>query len=167
MSAVEKLKRRSVGVEVMKTANFTALDWNSCKICKPETCAITDRCPNQGIPGSVCIPQKTYLESIYSAALDMLGVSVSTREAVRLGLHIIPLYSILFDLKIAAANVDSVWTYTGLHGDKKINPIYREIRDHIKSIDDMWCKLGYRQLVGHGSSLDGDSSYCDNMYAEE
>jgi len=164
---VVRLKRRCVGVEVMKTDSFTALVWNSCKICKHENCPISDRCPNQGSDGSICNPQKYYLENIYSAALDMLGISITTREAVRLGLHIIPLYSILFDLKIASSAIDSIWTFTGAHGDKKINPIYKEIREHIKCIDDMWSKLGYKQLVGHGSSADGDSSYCDNMYVEE
>lgn len=173
MNQVEKLKRRTVGLEVMKTDNFTALVWNSCKICNPDRCPISNRCENVSIQGSICTPQKVYLEQIYSAALDMLGVSFSTREAVRLGVHIIPLYSILFELKIAAAKLDTVWEYYGAHGDPRVNPIYKEIRDHVKTIDDMWSKLGYKQLIGHGGSvgggsvIDGDSSYCDNMFNDD
>ena len=37
--------------------------------------------------------------------------------------------------------------------------------DKIRCIDDMWSKLGYRELVGHGN--DGDSDYCANMFVEQ
>ena len=167
MSEIVSLKRRNVSMEIVKTQNFTALIWNSCKLCDPRKCPIAGRCASITSDGEICGPQSKYLESIYSAALDMLGVSLNTREAVRLGLHIIPMYSILFDLKIALAEVQSCWTYYGKHGDIKINPIYREIRDHIKAIDDLWSKLGYKQLVGHGSSMEGDGAYCDNMFVED
>lgn len=165
MGAVEKLRRRTIGIEVMKTKDFTALVWNCCKICDDAKCPIRLRCEHI-TGGDICIPQKNYLESIYSAALDMLGISMSTREAVRLGVHLIPLYSILFELKIASSSLKSVWEYYGANGDPRINPIYREIREHMKVIDNMWASLGYKQLVGHGSSLEGDSSYCDNMFSE-
>ena len=108
MGQIEKLKRRSIGLEVMKTKDFTALVWNCCKICNSERCPIVGRCEHE-TDGDVCVPQKLYLENIYSAALDMLGISFSTREAVRLGVHLLPLYGILFELKIAASNLKSIW----------------------------------------------------------
>ena len=167
MGSLETLKRRSVGLEVIKTSGFTALIWHSRKICDFDNCDISGRCVHgEGCHVDLCVPQKLYLENIYSSALDMLGISLSTREAVRLGLHIIPLYSILFDLKIAAAGLSSVWEHYGKSADRRVNPIYREIREHIGSIDKMWQSLGYKQLVGHGSSTEGDSSYCDNMFSE-
>jgi hypothetical protein len=169
-NSVEKLKRRTVGLEVMKTDNFTALVWNSCKICRSEKCPIVDRCSSFSGEGEICTPQKIYLENIYSAALDMLGISFSTREAIRLGVHIIPLYGILFELKIAVAGVGSVWEYYGAHGDRKVNPIYREIREHIKVIDEMWNKLGYKEVgsnLGGRNSLEGDGAYCDNMFNDD
>ena len=166
MGQIEKLKRRSIGLEVMKTKDFTALVWNCCKICNSERCPIVGRCEHED-NGDVCVPQKLYLENIYSAALDMLGISFSTREAVRLGVHLLPLYGILFELKIAASNLKSIWEYYGANGDLRVNPIYKEIREHTKTIDAMWSSLGYKQLVGHGSSLEGDSSYCDNMFNDD
>ena len=166
MGQIEKLKRRSIGLEVMKTKDFTALVWNCCKICNSERCPIVGRCEHE-TDGDVCVPQKLYLENIYSAALDMLGISFSTREAVRLGVHLLPLYGILFELKIAASNLKSIWEYYGANGDIRVNPIYKEIREHTKTIDAMWSSLGYKQLVGHGSSLEGDSSYCDNMFNDD
>ena len=168
MSSIEKLQRRSVGIEVIKTEGFTALIWHSKKICNPDKCDISLRCSHaESCCSDICKPQQIYLESIYSSALDMLGLSLSTREAVRLGLHIIPLYALLFDLKMAAAGLETVWEYYGKLSDRRVNPIYREIRDHITTIDKMWSSLGYKQLVGHGSSADGDSSYCDNMFSED
>ena len=165
MTAIEKLERRKVGLEVMKTENFIALIWNANKICDSENCPIYSRCESCN-PGDICFPHKTYLEQIYSAALDMLGVSLDTRQAVRLGLHVIPLYSMLFELKLAAAGIKSVWEHYGKSQDLRVNPIFREVREQTKLIDDMWSKLGYKQLVGHGSSLEGDSAYCDNMFVE-
>lgn len=166
-NAVARKTGSDFGLEVMKTDSFTALVWNSCNACSGRNCKSFDFCDfGKDGGGSKCIPQKQYLESIYSAALDMLGVSISTREAVRLGLHLIPMYAILFQLKIAASGVDSVWETYGKYNDLRINPIYKEIREHVKTIDALWSSLGYKQLVGHGSSIDGDASYCDNMYGE-
>ena len=167
MAALEKLQRRSVGLEVIKMDNFTALIWHQRKLCDPGSCGIGGRCAHADMcGGDVCVPQKVYLENIYGSALDMLGMSLSTRDAVRLGVHLVPLYALLFDLKLAASGLSEVWEYYGKSGDRKINPIYREIREHIKVIDTMWSSLGYKQLVGHGSSADGDASYCDNMFSE-
>lgn len=163
---IEKLKRRAIGLETIKMKDFTALIWHSRKICSAN-CDIAHRCIHiDSCDGDACHPQKTYLENIYGAALDMLGISLSTREAVRLGVHLIPLYGILFDLKIAAAGLEKVWEFYGKSADRRVNPIYREIREHIKTIDSMWSSLGYKQLAGHGNSNEGDSSYCDNMFAE-
>ena len=72
----------------------------------------------------------------------------------------------LFELKLAAAGIKSVWEHYGKSQDLRVNPIFREVREQTKLIDDMWSKLGYKQLVGHGSSLEGDSAYCDNMFVE-
>lgn len=166
-SSIEAIDRRKcTGLEMIKTDNYTALIWNQRKFCDVDFCPIASKCSHVDIcNGDICVPQSSYLKSIYSAALDMLGVGFTTREATRLGLHILPLYAIFFDLKIAVAELKTVWSYTA-GGEKKVNPIYREIREHVKALDSMWVRLGYKELVGHGSSVDGDSAYCDNMFAE-
>lgn len=160
------LKRRdhAIVVESMKSkTGCHAVAWNAPKICNGKKCPISRRCAAIK-ETEICQLQKSYLNSIFEAAMDMLGIGITTREAVRLGMHIIPLYAILFELKIAQQACTSVFTM-GKNGGIGINPIYREIREQIKCIDDMWSKLGYRELVGHGN--DGDSDYCANMFVEQ
>ena len=160
------LKRRdhAIVVESMKSkTGCFAVAWNAPKICSGKKCPINDRCVAVK-KDEICQLHKSYLNSIFEAAMDMLGIGITTREAVRLGMHIIPLYSILFDLKIAQSRVGNVYTMTR-DGSLKINPIYKEIREQIKCIDEMWSKLGYRELVGHGT--ESDSDYCANMFAEQ
>lgn len=158
------LKRREIVVEKMKSkTGCLAVAWNAPKICNGKRCPINKRCACLK-KNEICQLQQSYLNSIFEAAMDMLGIGITTREAVRLGMHIIPLYSILFELKIAQAAGGSVYTL-GKNGGLGINPIFREIREQIRCIDDMWSKLGYRELVGHGS--EGDSDYCANMFVEQ
>ena len=160
------LKRRdqAIVVESMKSkTGCYAVAWNAPKICKGKKCPICKRCLALK-EGEVCELHRSYLNSVFEAAMDMLGIGITTREAVRLGMHIIPLYSILFELKIAQSKMSEVYVL-GKSGDLKINPIYKEIREQIKCIDDMWSKLGYRELIGHGT--EGDSDYCANMFVEQ
>ena len=160
------LKRRDQAIAVeaakSKTGCYAVL-WNAPKICGGKKCPIFERCEARN-EKETCQLHKSYLESIFKSALDMLGVGITTREAVRLGMHIIPLYSILFELKLAVTAVSSVYI-VGAKGGIGINPIYREIREQIKCIDDMWSKLGYRELIGHGA--ESDSDYCTNLFVEQ
>lgn len=57
MTAIEKLERRKVGLQVMKTENFIALIWNANKICNSENCPIYSRCESCN-PGDICFPHK-------------------------------------------------------------------------------------------------------------
>ena len=161
-----KKREHSISVAVKKEDSHTQMVWNAPKICFEESCPIVSRCecPKEG---GVCSMHKNYLESIYISAIDILGIGITTRDAVRLGMHIIPLYSILFELKLAVAACTSVYT-VGRDSGIRINPIYKELREHIKCIDDMWKNLGFKQLAGFGTgnTVDGDSDYCENLFIE-
>jgi len=165
MKDIVPLKRRDsvIAVEAMKSrTGCHAVVWNAPKMCDEDRCFIVKRCEARS-NGDVCRLHKQYLESVYTSAMDMLGVGITTREAVRLGMHIIPLYSILFEMKLAVS-ASSVFC-TNMKGGVGINPIFREIREQIKCIDDMWGKLGYRELVGHAT--EGDADYCENLFSEQ
>ena len=159
------LKRidHAIVIESMKTNEGAhCVAFTAPKICGGKKCPISNRC-NHRKKKSVCEVHRQYLSSIFDAAIDMLGVGITTREAVRLGMHIIPLYSILFDLKLAQVAITSNVYLVGKDGFLKINPIYKEIREQIRLIDNMWTRLGHKELIGHGNSSD---DYCSNMFVE-
>ena len=59
----------------------------------------------------------------------------------KISLHLIPLFHQIIILKIEAYNITEV-VYTNKHGGKKINPIFKEIREVISSIEKTQRSMG-------------------------
>jgi len=85
-----------------------------------------------------------YLRGTAEVIFNNFASLLSEDDFYRLGMHLMPLYRMLIKLKIHELGVRRAVT-TSDRGVTKANPIYKEIRETIKSIEAMWVSL---QLSG-------------------
>ncbi len=85
-----------------------------------------------------------YLRGTAEILFNNFASLLSEDDFYRLGMHLMPLYRMLAKLKIHELGVRRAVT-TSDRGVTKANPIYKEIRETIKSIEAMWVSL---QLSG-------------------
>jgi len=85
-----------------------------------------------------------YLRGTAEMIFNNFANLLSEDDFYRVGMHLMPLYRMLVKLKIHELGVRRAVT-TSDRGVTKANPIYKEIRETIKSIESMWYNL---QLSG-------------------
>lgn len=85
-----------------------------------------------------------YLRGTAEMLFNNFANLLSEDDFYRLGMHLMPLYRMLVKLKIAELGIQSAITTTD-RGIIRANPVYKEIRETIKSIESMWGNL---QLSG-------------------
>jgi hypothetical protein len=116
--------------------------WDAVRDCDGDSCPAYIRCPHP--KESYCKMQVLYLESVLSLILS--NYVCSEPELYRIGMHLIPLYKILCRLKIEELGITTL-IYETDKGNFSSNPILKEIRETIKSIDSAWKELGLRGSV--------------------
>lgn len=87
----------------------------------------------------------------------------------RVGMHLIPLYKTLCKLKMEELGVTDP-VFLTIRGDRKPDPVYREIRETIKLIMLCWKDLGLQGMeMGANLPLNprGDKGYEDELFEEE
>ena len=100
--------------------------------CDPDRCSIAANCPHGPVPGAPC-----FLKAEYSAYVDgqvnatFAAMASSPEAELRINTLLKPLFEQLLRLRIAELGVKQV--YSG----KLINPIFRELRSCIKTINDV------------------------------
>ena len=103
----------------------------------PVICPVNHLCTY--IKRGKCAVQVKYLESLYSS---VLGTYHYLDEAMlfKIGMQIIPLYVQLVKLQIVELSLHSP-TYMSDIGTVMVHPIYKEIRETMKTIHIMWKDL--------------------------
>jgi hypothetical protein len=103
----------------------------------PVVCPVNHLCTY--IKRGKCAVQVKYLESLYSS---VLGTYSYLDEAMlfKIGMQIIPLYVQLVKLQIVELSLHSP-VYTSEKGAILVHPIYKEIRETMKTIHVMWKDL--------------------------
>jgi len=91
-----------------------------------------------------CEPHAEYCASIFDAALDVCAETFNTKEGVRLGTMLLPMFSLLFKLKLEYAAAQQL-IYRTDNGDVKVHPIVRELRSQIAATEKMWNNLGFKE----------------------
>ena len=101
-----------------------------------------------------------------SVVLYQDQVGLTTAERFQIGMHIIPLYKILCKMKIEEVGVRSVVSLTD-RGSFQVHPIYKEIRETIKTIDQAWKSINMpKSKQPHESPFTSSSgNYYDKMEA--
>lgn len=158
--------------EVREGMNLIA--WDSIQVCRPEGCPI-------GAAGicmyaedsrdAPCRVQTEYLQS-FVAVVFRTYKSLDEADTYRIGMHLVPLYSQLCRMKLVEKSIEQV-LYYDKHGNPGVHPIYKEIRDTIKVISNLWKDIGMRAgppgageltpQFGPGKSGFGDPNHYNNI----
>jgi len=122
--------------------------WNAVQKCDSNMCGCVDLCsdPQDGKP---CTVLSSYMGNVYQTMLRTYKGVMTEDTAYRIGMHLVPLYKILCRLKMQEFTEIEVMVMNS-KGDRKVNPIFEEIRKTILAIEKMWMNLGY--IVSEGTS---------------
>lgn len=126
-----------------------------------ENCPIASECQFFGIDRP-CKPHAEYTKAVYEAALDVCGKTFNTKEGVRIGCLLIPMFSILFDLQLEYSTLHRLTVWND-KGDVKMHPIIAEIRKQTNTIEKLWNNLGFKEPLPAINIKTGDGSYVDEI----
>jgi hypothetical protein len=164
-----------------KINDIPILAWDFISPCIREKCGIFTRCrfaQGEGIYqleqkyshvlDKYCTTQKRYVDKIFDTLIYSNRDTLTAEDSLRLGLMVMPMFGHLIKLKIAEASFDQI-LFEDSKGMKKINPIYREIRETVKSISAIMNELGMGgvELPNAQDFTHGDPTYYDRMYGDE
>ena len=141
MSQCEGLLKRvhakigEVGVSEVKMDDVVIYFWSSVSDCQ-DGCPLHDRCVHAGI--GKCEVQKEYMSNVATTIFRNYGDKIPEPILFRVGMHMIPLYTMLCQLQLQAHGIEIVNV-----GKNKIyiHPIMKEIRETIKILEGLWKTL--------------------------
>jgi len=143
--------------------------WDAVEDCKGERCVIEEKCHYQKT--GRCTLQFKYVSNIIQGLVEeMETVGAITPSIMNtIGLHIVPLYGHLVKFKILELGLDSPSYFTE-KGGIKIHPVYKEIRETLRSITIATRSLRgsvsdepLEKFLGAGTGED-TSDWCDNLF---
>jgi len=111
--------------------------WDSVPDCSVSDCIVFDKC--KYIKQGRCAVQLHYLQALYGA---ILGTYSTLDDAMlfKIGMQIVPLYAHLIKLQMVELSLDSPIEHTD-KGTPYVHPVYKEIRETMKTIFVMWKDL--------------------------
>lgn len=158
------LKKRSFLVK--KKSEFCSLPvvvWHNLLDCDEE-CVVSDSCSDL-YSHVKCVRNRHYFDYILDACLKTYGSYMNEKMMVQIGMHIMPLYSQLFKLKLLESSLSiSGMMSVNKQGTLTPHPVYKEIRQTINVLDHLWGKVGGKGLMiddDGANYLSGDNSYTD------
>ena len=111
--------------------------WDGVSDCDPLRCVVVDKCVYSKT--GKCSVQMQYLEALYGAILDTYRYLDKTM-LFKIGMQIVPLYISLVKMQMVEMSLESPF-YETEKGGIQTHPVYREIRDTLKTIYAMWKDL--------------------------
>ena len=91
-----------------------------------------------------CVLQAKYLDYVYKSLVLDNQKNLDQHQVDSIGLHLIPLYGHLIKFKMVEFVLGNNTMLTGGKGAKAVHPIYKEIRETLKTICTMWHDIGIR-----------------------
>jgi hypothetical protein len=95
--------------------------------------------------GSKCYTVATYLRTIVDRIYGAVGHQITEVQKLRIGLELIPLYRSLIRLKIEEIGLVSM-TFETPRGDRKAQPLIKEIRETIKLVEQVLVGIGIHDI---------------------
>jgi hypothetical protein len=147
----------------------TLFSWDIVQSCQ-SNCPVYNRC--QFEKGGKCLVQVDYLKAFYQTIFSTYQF-LDEVMTFKLGVQIVPLYMQLCRLQLLEMSITSVMVPTPQ--GEKIHPVYKEIRETLKTIHIMWKDLelaftfNYKPNLGDdvNKSETGDRSYYKQMSQED
>jgi hypothetical protein len=132
--------------------------WDCIQLCDPMSCPIGNTCTYKSTPK--CSVQLSYLNALTDMVFKTFRY-LNDDSLFKIGMHLIPLYSQLCRQKIVEKSVINI-CYEDSKGVTRIHPIYKEIRETMKTISCMWKELGLCGNIDPG--LPNDRGFGDNQH---
>ncbi|MFZ3046507.1 MAG: hypothetical protein WA151_11375 [Desulfatirhabdiaceae bacterium] len=158
--------------------------WDAVRTCKGTECRLAYKCKYaeskrelRDVEHLPCRIERKYLVQVLDPFLQLIDIVKDPFLMNWVGMHLIPMYVDLCQLKMEKLKVDNI-TYTDKKGEKKIDPIYDEVRKAHREIlsacktmgiYDLAKKAGFLKLGGRGSvmdpelQMDGDGDAYEEM----
>lgn len=139
---------KSSGMKVVKTKNNKGVQlysWSAISRCIAEDCPAFESCEFE--KGNRCGVEAHYIKNVEAMIIENFGLQLKKPDMFRIGLHLVPLYKILCKLKIYEQSVDaSDMMVEDNRGHRKMDPVFKEIRDTYKTINMVWKEIGIDKL---------------------
>ena len=142
--------------------------WDVVQMCHPECraqeyCSYVDR-------RYKCTVQYDYIKSFINVLFGNFREQIDEATMYQVGMHLIPMYRILCKMMIDELGFNTVM-FPSPQAGWKVYPIYKEIRDQIKKIEETWKTLGLQAPPIAGSlsmkSADGKNNGSGKSYYEQ
>ena len=169
----------AVGRGKGKISGNALWSWDALQGCTAEACPAADQCEflkrdmsRYGYGPEKCKVMGAYLKSVTTTILGTYEAQLDQGQLFRIGMHIMPLYKNLVKMKIEELGVLRV-VNRDANGKLSINPLYKEIREYIKLIEQMWKSVGIAggSMIGAPGNIplgtpQGDGNYYERMEKE-
>ena len=145
-----KLIRRNIGSQSLRKGQvrdgIQIVAWDSIQDCVPDRCPIGHECEyaskshsaNGG--GGKCALQTEYVSSFIAIVLRTYKY-LDEADMFKVGMHLVPLYSQLCRQKLVERSLGDIMQVDN-RGNSRVHPIYREIRDTLRTISSLWKDMG-------------------------
>ena len=177
-------------LEKGKWNQFDIIAWDFSQPCNGSKCELYDICEyrdkrvkrgrkrkdgvnNEGKPayGGKCGMQLRYMKNALAGVILLYGEGGGKNrmaEMVRVGYHLLPLYNQLFQFS-RLEYAEKELTSLSDRGAIRINPVYKEIREIISSLESTWQKIEAKANPGGrkkktGATAESDGDFLDAMY---
>ena len=118
---------------------FQLIMFDAVQNCRAERCPIFHDC--KYMKTGRCTVEMNYLKALLDSMTQMIGNDMSQGVLNKITLHLLPLFHQLIRFQIFAYSVEDV-CYTTPNGQHKAHPIFKEIRDTLRSIESTQSSLG-------------------------
>jgi hypothetical protein len=127
--------------------------WDAIRECSPSTCPVSSVCTY--IKKGKCAVLVQYLRALYDSVLSNYK-TLDDVSLFKVGMQIVPLYLQLAKMQLLEMSLDSP-IYTTDKGANLAHPVYREIRETLKTIHLMWKDLDLSFSFANRPDPDGSS----------
>lgn len=132
MKTNTRIREKIGGVTIHKgktgESDIPLVMWDAIPACDPDTCPIEDQCAYN--KNGKCTLRVNYQKHIVDTVLASID-KVNSAQMLMIGMHLMPLYTQLVQMKIVALNAEPMVVS---RGSIVPNPVFKEIRTIIRDI---------------------------------
>ena len=136
---------------VPKTLIQDAKIWDKLRKCNGIDCRFASICPHRCAkiipqPGAVCLVESHYITANLDPMLKLIDRSKDPFVMQWIGMHLVPLYLDLVQLKLEKLLLEEI-VYKDGKGQIRVHPIFDEIRKTHREIFTVWKTSGLRAIA--------------------
>jgi hypothetical protein len=158
------------------------LIWDAVPRCVPSQCVAESYCRYSYSAKGRCKVMLAYITGVIVKIYGHFKKDMTDKQILAMGLHLVPLYKTLCKFKLEEMGVERV-TQVGNKGKLYAHPIYKEIRETLRVINQTWSlydidkkvlkspfdppvPVGEGKASPTGDNTHGDRSYYDSMFED-